>query len=114
MPIDLLNIQVELSVKDLKRARDFYCRIFSFVVKNETSEYVEFDNNILLRLDAKHQSDRSRRPLIFWVRGINVCYKELLEQGVHVLQTPTAQDNLRVVLFEDSEGNVAKMQELRN
>lgn len=114
-PIELENIQVEIPVAQLNRAKRFYEKIFGFVVKSESYGYVEFDNNVLL---AEYRSDKIGKyqgpspQLLFWVRNISVAYREAQEAGVAIESPPQEMGDVRFFQFYDSEGNECRAQQV--
>lgn len=111
--IKLINVQVEIPVYDMSRARNFYQKNFGFIIKREERDFVEFENNILLRSfrEKPGKSQRSEKEgikILFWVKNISVTYKEMIDSGIWVDSPPDEDTEDRYFLFQDSEGNICK------
>jgi predicted enzyme related to lactoylglutathione lyase len=112
--MNLKNVQVEVPILDLMRARKFYEKYFGFVVKADSWDYVEFENNIILR-KINSTAKRSDLPceqktrIIFWVDKISLAYKELVDAGIHIEAPPYESEEEHYFYFLDSEDNCCKI-----
>ncbi len=106
-PVFLQNIQVQLPVADIQRAKKFYQEIFNFVVEYENERIVRFDNNIHLisgKKDKEPMPDMVPR-LVFWVPSAAIAYKDLLDRGMSIDSSPEQTSFGKGFFFFDSEGN---------
>lgn len=106
---------------DIARMKAFYRDLFGFPVDSEAETTLAFRAGgviLSLRQRTRPYDGRGVRPdvpgvqLAFRVRPDEVepCYRQLLSQGVEILDPPTDQPRgHRTVYFADPEGNILEV-----
>ena len=108
---------ITLTVRDLKRAVDFYESVLGLQKKYEFKDYAGFDCGgieIGLKTWGELEKPRKGEPCInFLVEDIEDAYKRLQEKGVEVIEGPkeTLWGSL-ILLFEDPDGNILQLTEI--
>lgn len=108
---------VTLTVKDLKKAVNFYENVLGLQKKYEFKDYAGFDcGGIEIGLKTRGELEKPRKgePCInFLVDDINFAYKKLKEKNVKIEES--IKDTIwggRILLFEDPDGNKLQMIEI--
>jgi len=108
---------ITLTVKDLKKAVDFYKNVLGLQKKYEFEDYAGFDCGgveIGLKTWGGIEKPRKGEPCInFLVESIDHAYKILQQNGVKIIEG--IKETLwggRILLFEDPDGNVLQMTEI--
>ena len=108
---------ITLTVKDLKRAADFYENVLGLEKKYEYEDYAGFDCcgvEIGLKTWGGLEEPRKGEPCInFLVENIDEAYESLREKGVRITKGP--KETLwgsRILLFEDPDGNSLQLTEI--
>lgn len=108
---------ITLTVRDLKRAIDFYEKVFGLSKKYVFKDYAGFDCSgieIGLKTWGELEKPRKGEPCInFLVDDIEKSYKILLENKVEIIKEPkeTPWGGL-IVLIKDSDGNILQFTEI--
>ena len=108
---------ITLTVRDLKRAVDFYESVLGLQKKYEFKDYAGFDCGgveIGLKTWGELEKPRKGEPCInFLVEDIEDAYKRLQEKDVEVIEGPkeTLWGSL-ILLFEDPDGNILQLTEI--
>ena len=108
---------ITLTVRDLKRAVDFYERVLGLQKKYEFKDYAGFDCGgveIGLKTWGGLEKPRKGEPCIdFLVEDIEDAYKRLQEKGVKVIEEPKETPwGSRILVFEDPDGNTLQLTEI--
>ena len=108
---------ITLTVRDLKRAVDFYERVLGLQKKYEFKDYAGFDcGGVEIGLKTWGGIEKPRRgePCIdFLVEDIEDAYKRLQEKGVKVIEEPKETPwGSRILVFEDQDGNTLQLTEI--
>jgi predicted enzyme related to lactoylglutathione lyase len=105
---------ITLTVKDLKKAVDFYEHILGLQKKYEFKDYAGFDcGGVELGLKSWGGLEKPRKgePCIdFLVDDVDESYRILKEKGVSFIEKP--KDTLwgsRVAVFIDPDGNILQL-----
>lgn len=102
-------------VSDLAKAKQFYCDVLGFSLKNETVNRLEFFHEGCDFIAFKCKKDSqledygqtARSAFVFEVKSIAEKMNELLEKGVCFLhKTPAENDFSRYAAFSDPFVNV--------
>jgi predicted enzyme related to lactoylglutathione lyase len=108
---------ITLTVKDLKKAVDFYENVLGLQKKYEFEDYAGFDCGgveIGLKTWGELEKPRKGEPCInFLVDNLDVAYKILQEKGVKIIKKP--KETLwgsRILLFADPDGNILQITEI--
>jgi len=108
---------ITLTVKNLKKAIDFYENVLGLQKKYEFKDYAGFDCGgveIGLKTWGELEKPRKGEPCInFLVENIDDAYKSLQQKGVKVIEGP--KETLwgsRILLFEDPDGNILQLTEI--
>ena len=106
-----------LTVRDLKKAIDFYERVLGLQKKYEFKDYAGFDCGgieIGLKTWGEMEKPRKGEPCInFLVEDIDDAYRNLRKEDIKIIEEP--KETLwgsRVLLFEDPDGNLLQMTEI--
>jgi len=108
---------VTLTVKDLKRAVEFYENVLKLQKKYEFKDYAGFDcGGVELGLKTWGEVEKPRKgePSInFLVDDINDSYRTLRDNKVRIIEGPkeTAWGG-RIIIFTDPGGNVLQLTEI--
>ncbi|MEW5995503.1 MAG: VOC family protein [Candidatus Zixiibacteriota bacterium] len=102
---------ITLTVKDLKRAVEFYERILGLQKKYEFKDYAGFDCGgveLGVKTWGELEPPRKGEPCIdFLVDNVDEAYRTLREKGVKFNQEPTEMPwGCRVASFVDPDGHV--------
>ena len=108
---------ITLTVKDLKRAVDFYENILGLQKKYEFKDYAGFDCGgveIGLKTWGELEKPRKGEPCInFLVENIDNAYRSLQQRGVKIIKGPKETPwGSRILLFEDPDGNTLQLTEI--
>jgi len=108
---------ITLTVKDLKRAVDFYENILGLQKKYEFKDYAGFDCGgveIGLKTWGELEKPRKGEPCInFLVENIDDAYRSLQQRGVKIIKGPKETPwGSRILLFEDPDGNTLQLTEI--
>ncbi len=107
--------------EDLDRMKAFYRDLFAFPVDSESDTGLAFRaGSVLFALRKRTRGydgsgDRAELPgvqVAFLVspEEVDLCYKQLVEKGVEILEPPTDQPRgHRTVYFSDPEGNMLEI-----
>lgn len=106
--------QIALTVRDLKRATEFYRDTLGIRFLFEIPDAVFFDCGgvrLMLGLAEEAKPDVFSSILYYKVADILVSYEMLLQQGVEFVQkphfvAPLGTHDLWLAFFRDSEGNM--------
>ena len=108
---------ITLTVRDLKKAIDFYERVLGLQKKYEFKDYAGFDCGgieIGLKTWGEMEKPRKGEPCInFLVEDIDDAYRNLRKEDIKIIGEP--KETLwgsRVLLFEDPDGNLLQMTEI--
>ncbi len=108
---------VTLTVRDLKKAVDFYENVLELQKKYEFRDYAGFDCGgveIGLKTWGELEKPRKGEPCInFLVGNIDAAYRSLKQKGVKIVKGP--KETLwggRILLFEDPDGNILQLTEI--
>jgi len=108
---------VTLTVRDLKRAVEFYENVLGLQKKYEFGDYAGFDCGgveIGLKTWGELENPRKGEPCInFLVDDVDAAYETLKRKGVRIIEGP--KDTLwggRIIVFEDPDGNALQMTEI--
>ena len=108
---------ITLTVKDLKRAVNFYENILGLQKKYEFKDYAGFDcGGIELGLKTWGELEEPRKgePCInFLVDDIDEAYKKLRDERIEIIEKP--KETLwgsRILLFKDPDGNILQLTEI--
>ena len=108
---------ITLTVRDLKRAVEFYKNVLGLQKKYEFGDYAGFDCGgveIGLKTWGELEKPRKGEPCInFLVDDVDAAYETLKRKGVKIIEGP--KDTLwggRVLVFEDPDGNALQMTEI--
>ena len=108
---------ITLTVRDLKRAVDFYERVLGLQKKYEFKDYAGFDCGgveVGLKTWGGLEKPRKGEPCIdFLVEDIEDAYKKLQEKDVKVIEEPKETPwGSRILVFEDPDGNTLQLTEI--
>ena len=108
---------ITLTVRDLKKAVDFYEKVLRLQKKYEFEDYAGFDCGgieIGLKTWGEIEKPRKGEPCInFLVENIDDVYEHLREKGVKIIKEPKETPwGSRILLFEDPDGNVSQISEI--
>ncbi len=108
---------VTLTVRDLKRAVDFYERVLGLQKKYEFQDYAGFDCGgvgIGLKTWGEIEKPRKGEPRInFMVEDIGEAYEILKENSVEVIEGPKETPwGGRILVFLDPDGNTLQFTEI--
>jgi len=108
---------VTLTVRDLKRAVDFYERVLGLQKKYEFQDYAGFDCGgvgIGLKTWGEIEKPRKGEPRInFMVEDIGEAYEILKEISVEVIEGPKETPwGGRILVFLDPDGNTLQFTEI--
>jgi len=108
---------ITLTVRDLKKAVDFYEHVLGLQKKYEFKDYAGFDCGgveIGLKTWGGLEKPRKGEPCIdFLVEDIEDAYKRLQEKGVKVIEKPKETPwGSRILVFEDPDGNTLQLTEI--
>jgi len=108
---------ITLTVRDLKKAIDFYERVLGLQKKYEFKDYAGFDCGgieIGLKTWGEMEKPRKGEPCInFLVEDIDDAYRNLQKEDIKIIGEP--KETLWgscVLLFEDPDGNLLQMTEI--
>lgn len=108
---------ITLTVRDLKRAVNFYEHVLGLQKKYEFEDYAGFDCGgieIGLKTWGELEKPRKGEPCInFLVEDIEDAYKQLQRKGVKLIDGP--KETLwggRILVFEDPDGNTLQFTEI--
>ncbi|RLG72843.1 MAG: hypothetical protein DRO11_01300 [Methanobacteriota archaeon] len=108
---------ITLTVRDLKRAVEFYENVLGLQKKYEFKDYAGFDCGgveIGLKTWGGVEEPRKGEPCInFLVENIDDAHKNLQENGVKIVEGPkeTVWGGC-ILVFEDPEGNLLQLTEI--
>lgn len=114
---------VILPCRDVGAARDFYLNVMQFPLATDLDDWVMFRvGSTFLTLrprgqwlawhDGDIEADSASVQLAFLVsyEEVDQCYRELVEQGVEIVEAPRDQDfGHRTLFFRDPENNVLEI-----
>ncbi|RLI23149.1 hypothetical protein DRO57_09095 [Candidatus Bathyarchaeota archaeon] len=108
---------ITLTVRDLKRAVEFYEKVLGLQKKYEYGDYAGFDcGGVEVGLKTWGGLEKPRRGepyLNFLVDDIEEAYKALKEKGVSILEGPKdTRWGGRIVVFLDPDGNTLQLTEI--
>ncbi len=107
--------------RDLKAMRAFYHEVLGFPISYERHDWVKFQlGEVALALrpraapffETARDVERPSVQLAFCVTYdlVDPCYRELMELGIPILESPTNQTwGHRTLYFADPEGNVLEI-----
>ena len=108
---------ITLTVKDLKKAINFYQNILGLQKKYEFNDYAGFDcGGVELGLKTWGELEKPRKgePVInFLVDNVNEAHKILQNNGVKIIEGP--KETLwggRILLIADPDGNLLQLTEI--
>ncbi len=108
---------ITLTVKDLKKAVDFYGGILGLQKKYEFKDYAGFDcGGVELGLKTWGELEKPRKgePLVnFLVDNLDDAYRILKGKAVKIIGEPKETTwGGRILLFEDPDGNMLQLTEI--
>ncbi len=108
---------ITLTVRDLKRAVDFYGRVLGLQKKYEFQDYAGFDCGgveIGLKTWGEIEKPRKGEPRInFMVEDIEEAYEILKENSVKIIEGPKETPwGGRILVFLDPDGNTLQFTEI--
>lgn len=108
---------ITLTVRDLKRAVDFYERVLGLQKKYEFGDYAGLDCGgveIGLKTWGSMEEPRKGEPYVnFLVDDIEEAYRILRENGVRILDGPKDTPwGGRIVVFLDPDGNTLQLTQI--
>ena len=118
--VDKLSYAIVLC-DDMECMKSFYRELLPFPVMTETATSMSLDaGGVLLGLRLRERnydghgggSESPGVQLAFLVAAddVEVCHRQLVEQGIEILEPPTDQPRgHRTVYFSDPEGNVLEV-----
>lgn len=108
---------ITLTVKDLKKAVEFYEDVLGLQKKYEFKDYAGFDCGgieIGLKTWGKCEEPREGEPCInFLVDNIDESYRTLQERKVKIIESPKeTQWGGKIILFADPDRNLLQFTEI--